>query len=77
MDHILANDGNPVPDLANVTNVSEPPPQATEDEELEALRAQYGTGAAGSAASEPASGAVAQVCDFVNLGWQLTLLLHM
>lgn len=61
MDHILENDGKPVPDLSNVTNTSAPPPQAGgDDEDLEALRAQYGGGAAGSSGGNPSAEAVAQ-----------------
>lgn len=62
MDHILENDGKPVPDLTSVTNTSAPATQANEDgddEELEALRAQYGGGAAAAPAGTSAP-AVAQ-----------------
>ncbi|CAE6506001.1 unnamed protein product [Rhizoctonia solani] len=61
MDHILENEGKPVPDLSNVTSASAPPPQGGEDDEdMEALRAQYGGGAAGSSGETPSAGGVAQ-----------------
>ncbi|GAB1518254.1 hypothetical protein RhiTH_001313 [Rhizoctonia solani] len=63
MDHILENDGKPVPDLTNVASTNAPAPTANEDdEELEALRAQYGgTGAAEAGKAENSvSGGVAQ-----------------
>ncbi|KAG8714863.1 hypothetical protein FRC11_006779, partial [Ceratobasidium sp. 423] len=61
MDHILENDGKPVPDLSNVTSTNAPPPQAGgDDEDLEALRAQYGGAAAGSSGGNPPTGGVAQ-----------------
>ncbi|CAE6401549.1 unnamed protein product [Rhizoctonia solani] len=33
MDHILENDGKPVPELSNVTSANVPPPQADDDDE--------------------------------------------
>ena len=55
MDHILANQENPVPDLSSVSSntSSTRPPQGggdpmDEDEDLEALKAVYGTGDGGS-----------------------------
>ncbi|KAJ1306824.1 hypothetical protein OPQ81_007810 [Rhizoctonia solani] len=61
MDHILENDGKPVPDLSNVTSTNAPPPRADEDDEdTEALRAQYGGAAAGSSGGNTSAGGVAQ-----------------
>ncbi|KAH7335267.1 ubiquitin-related domain-containing protein [Rhizoctonia solani] len=61
MDHILENEGKPVPDLSSVTSASAPPPQGGEDDEdMEALRAQYGGDAAGSSGGNPSAGGVAQ-----------------
>lgn len=54
MDHLIENESNPVPDLSSVssTTTSTRPPGGgdpmDEDEDLEALRAVYGTGADGS-----------------------------
>ena len=54
MDHLIENEGNPVPDLSSVssTGTSTQPPGGgdpmDEDEDLEALRAVYGTSAGGS-----------------------------
>lgn len=70
MDHILENDGKPVPDLTSVTSTSAPSAQANDeqdDEELEALRAQYGGGAAATPAGGSASGGVAQVRSFMRI----------
>ena len=59
MDHLVENEGNPVPDLTTVSSTasSTRPPGGgdpmDEDEDLEALRAVYGTGASGS---EPGQG---------------------
>ncbi|ELU43603.1 hypothetical protein AG1IA_02375 [Rhizoctonia solani AG-1 IA] len=64
MDHILENDGKPVPDLTNVASTNAPAPTANEDdEELEALRAQYGGTSAAEAgkAENSVSGGVAQI----------------
>ena len=48
MDHLIANEGNPVPDLSSVSATPTRPPAGgdpmDEDEDLEALRAVYGTG---------------------------------
>lgn len=59
MDHLIENEGNPVPDLSSVssTATSTRPPGGgdpmDEDEDLEALRAVYGkTGGADSAVDE-------------------------
>ncbi|CAE6519199.1 unnamed protein product [Rhizoctonia solani] len=61
MDHILENDGKPVPELSNVTSTNVPPPQTGEDDEdTEALRAQYGDAAASSSEGNPSAGGVAQ-----------------
>jgi hypothetical protein len=63
MDHILENDGKPVPDMASVASTNAPARTADEDDEdLEALRIQSG-GAAGNESSEAnsSSGGVAQV----------------
>ncbi|KAH9951108.1 ubiquitin-related domain-containing protein [Amylocystis lapponica] len=61
MDHIIGNEGNPVPDLSSVTSsgssggaaaASGGEPMDEDDEDLEALRAVYGpTGAAGAQSS--------------------------
>ncbi|CAE6417806.1 unnamed protein product [Rhizoctonia solani] len=62
MDHILENDGKPVPDMASVASTNAPARTADEDDEdLEALRIQSG-GAAGNESSEAnsSSGGVAQ-----------------
>lgn len=55
MDHLVENEGNPVPDLSSVssTTSSTRPPQGggdpmNEDEDLEALKAIYGKGGGGS-----------------------------
>lgn len=69
MDHIFENEGKPVPDLAQVSSTSAPPPPANDDDEdMEALRAQYEGGAGDSAEGVPASGAVAQVGNFMHAG---------
>lgn len=63
MDHILENDGKPVPDLGSVTTAppSAPPAADEDDEDLAALRAQYGGAAGASSTSGEATGGVAQV----------------
>lgn len=64
MDHILENDGKPVPDLGSVTSApsapSAQPEGGEDDEDLAALRAQYGGGAAAASSSGEASEGVAQ-----------------
>ena len=62
MDHILENDGKPVPDLGSITAAppSAPPAAEEDDEDLAALRAQYG-GANAAPSSSEATGGVAQV----------------
>ncbi|CAE7205089.1 unnamed protein product [Rhizoctonia solani] len=61
MDHILENDGKPVPELSSITSSSAPPPQTGEDDEdLDALRAQYGDAATSSSGGNPSAGGVAQ-----------------
>lgn len=56
MDHILENEGNPVPDLSAVTSSSSSAPQAMDvdedDEDAEALRAFAGRGAAAPSGAE-------------------------
>ena len=46
MDHLLENEGKPVPDLSSVsataTSSSNPAPADVDDEDLEALKAVYG-----------------------------------
>ena len=54
MDHLIENEGKPVPDLSSVTSAaSSRPPQGggdpmDEDDDLEALRAVYGKDGGGS-----------------------------
>ena len=67
MDHLLENQENPVPDLSSVssTTTSARPPQGgddpmDEDEDLEALKAVYGTGVGGSGPGNV--GVEAKVC---------------
>ena len=48
MDHLVENEGNPVPDLSTVSSSTRPAgggDPMDEDEDLEALRAVYGAGA--------------------------------
>ena len=48
MDHLVENEGNPVPDLSTVSSSTQPAgggDPMDEDEDLEALRAVYGAGA--------------------------------
>ncbi|KAF8606040.1 hypothetical protein BDV93DRAFT_438020 [Ceratobasidium sp. AG-I] len=60
MDHILENDGKPVPDLGSITTAPSSAPPATEEdeEELAALRAQYGGAAAAPSSSEATGGSI-------------------
>jgi hypothetical protein len=67
VDHLSANEENPVPDLSSVTSTtsSARPPQSggdpmDEDDDLEALKAVYGTGGSGSDPGEIEAGA--KVC---------------
>ena len=54
MDHLIENEGNPVPDLSSVSSAAASTRPAgggdpmDEDDDLEALRAVYGPGAGGS-----------------------------
>ena len=50
MDHLVENEGKPVPDLSTVSSSTRPPgggDPMDEDEDLEALKAVYGTGGSG------------------------------
>lgn len=58
MDFILENEGKPVPDLSAVSSSSQAAPSGgggdavdEDEDDAEALRAVYGTGAAGQAAA--------------------------
>lgn len=56
MDHILENEGKPVPDLSSVSSSSAPNPQAMDvdedDEDAEALRSIAGKGPGGTSAAD-------------------------
>lgn len=71
MDHLFANEGNPVPDLTAVSETSSsnlaPPDQPMDEDEddLETLRSLGVKGAAAAAAATGASEAEARVCIFV------------
>lgn len=61
MDHILENDGNPVPDLGSVTATQRSAPAVggeDDDEDMEALQARFGgpAGAASSSDGGPSEG---------------------
>jgi len=63
MDHLIENEGNPVPDLSSVSSTATSTRPAgggdpmDEDDDIEALRAVYGTGAGGSDATQAEAGA--------------------
>lgn len=54
MDHILENEGKPVPDLGSVTSSSSTaqPMDVDDEEDAEALRALTGQGGAGSSGAD-------------------------
>jgi hypothetical protein len=68
MDHLIENEGNPVPDLSSVSSTTTSTRPAgggdpmDEDEELEALKAMYGSGAGGSNPSQDEAEAKVCVC---------------
>jgi len=70
MDHILENDGKPVPDLGSVTTApsSVPPAAEEDDEDLAALRAQYGGTAGASSTGGETTGGVAQSIKCTQCG---------
>lgn len=67
MDHILENEGNPVPDLSSVSEVAPrssaggaEPMNEDEDEDAEALRAVYAKGGSSNTADAPEEAKVRQ-----------------
>ncbi|KAF9646516.1 hypothetical protein BDM02DRAFT_3099702 [Thelephora ganbajun] len=69
MDHLLENEGNPVPDLSSVSSTATSTQPAggedpmDEDEDLEALRAIYGKGAGGSHSAQAEAEAKSIKCS--------------
>ena len=76
MDHLVENEGKPIPDLSSVSETPSAggaPPQGDEDDEdAEALRAIYGAAGASGVQAEAKVCSVAIIGIFKTLMWSFT-----